>query len=42
MKIGVGGEKSGIGNLGMGKKWEGKMYRRARNVSYPEYSVNIL
>jgi len=23
--------------LGMGKKWDGKMYRRARNVSYPEY-----
>jgi len=37
---------SGSGwKLGMGKKWEGKMYRRARNVSYPEYSYiscNIL
>jgi len=31
------GEKVGMGNLGMGKKWDGKMYRRARNVSYPEY-----
>jgi len=50
-KFGVGGDFRGrVGNReksvevksGMGKKREGKMYRRARNVSYPSYSINIL
>jgi len=36
------GKKMGWIKFGIGKKWEGKMYRRARNVSYPSYSYNIL
>jgi len=48
VEIGIGGdigEKVGMRNFGMGKKGDGKMYRRARNVSYPDYSYiscNIL
>jgi len=44
---GSGGKsgESGDGKFWDGKKGDGKMYRRARNVSYPEYyniSCNIL
>jgi len=46
-KIGVGWKsgfwlKSWGGKFGDGKKRDGKMYRRARNVSYPGYSMFIL